>query len=104
MLLLAIVFFCVDVFGVIYFFSGTWLYVFLILCVLALPLYFVVAAIIITPLDSYLKSQIIRKAKEKLKKYPNLRVIAITGSYGKTTTKEILKTILSEKYNVLATE
>lgn len=104
LLLLAIVFFCVDVFGVIYFFSGTWLYVFLILCVLALPLYFVAGAIIITPLDRYLKSQIIRKAKEKLKKYPNLRVIAITGSYGKTTTKEILKTILSEKYNVLATE
>ena len=29
--------------------------------------------------------------------------IGITGSYGKTSTKFILKTILSEKYNVLAT-
>lgn len=31
-------------------------------------------------------------------------VIGITGSNGKTTTKEILKTILSEKFNVHATE
>lgn len=31
------------------------------------------------------------------------KIIAITGSNGKTTTKEILKHILSKKYNVLAT-
>ncbi|MBR6121902.1 MAG: UDP-N-acetylmuramoyl-tripeptide--D-alanyl-D-alanine ligase [Prevotella sp.] len=31
-------------------------------------------------------------------------VIAITGTNGKTTTKELVKAVLSEKYNVLATE
>ena len=30
--------------------------------------------------------------------------IAVAGSYGKTTTKEVLKTILSEKFKVAATE
>ena len=34
----------------------------------------------------------------------NIPVIAITGTNGKTTTKELVKAVLSEKYNVLATE
>ena len=33
----------------------------------------------------------------------NLKVIAITGSYGKTSTKEFLTTILSKKFKVLST-
>jgi UDP-N-acetylmuramoyl-tripeptide--D-alanyl-D-alanine ligase len=34
----------------------------------------------------------------------NIPVIAITGTNGKTTTKELIRAVLSEKYNVLATE
>jgi UDP-N-acetylmuramoyl-tripeptide--D-alanyl-D-alanine ligase len=34
---------------------------------------------------------------------PNLRIIGVTGSYGKTSTKHYLYRILSEKYNVLMT-
>ena len=34
----------------------------------------------------------------------NIPVIAITGTNGKTTTKELVKAVLAEKYNVLATE
>ena len=34
----------------------------------------------------------------------DIPVIAITGTNGKTTTKELIKSVLSEKYNVLATE
>ena len=34
---------------------------------------------------------------------PNLTVIGITGSYGKTTVKEMLKTVLAKKYKVLST-
>jgi UDP-N-acetylmuramoyl-tripeptide--D-alanyl-D-alanine ligase len=34
----------------------------------------------------------------------NIPVIAITGTNGKTTTKELVRAVLSEKYNVLATE
>ena len=40
------------------------------------------------------------KAKNKLKKMPNLIKIGITGSYGKTTTKHILNVMLSKKYSV----
>ncbi|MFT5359757.1 MAG: UDP-N-acetylmuramoyl-tripeptide--D-alanyl-D-alanine ligase [Candidatus Paceibacteria bacterium] len=34
----------------------------------------------------------------------DIPVIAITGSNGKTTTKELIRSVLSKKYNVLATE
>lgn len=39
-----------------------------------------------------------------LKKFFGLKVIAITGSVGKTTTKEMLLSVLSQKYKVVATE
>lgn len=42
-------------------------------------------------------------AAKKIKSMPNLKVVGITGSYGKTSTKFILTKILAEKYNVLMT-
>lgn len=45
----------------------------------------------------------IMRAKKKVSKLKNLIVIGITGSYGKTSTKEFLATILSEKYKVAKT-
>lgn len=47
-------------------------------------------------------AKFVRLAKEKLAK-SDIKVIAITGSYGKTSTKFILNAILSEKYRVLTT-
>lgn len=54
------------------------------------------------PIEKMVICSYIKKAKEKLKKMP-CRKIAITGSFGKTTTKNILFQILSEKYKVCAT-
>ncbi len=42
-------------------------------------------------------------AKKILKSYNNIKIIGVTGSYGKTTTKFILTRILSEKFNVVCT-
>mgnify|MGYP001613034559 CR=1 FL=1 len=47
---------------------------------------------------------IIEWSTQKLRSHKNLFVIGITGSYGKTSTKEYLATILSTKYKVLKTE
>lgn len=44
-----------------------------------------------------------RKAKSKLASMKNLKIVGITGSYGKTTSKNILNSILNVKYNALAT-
>lgn len=54
------------------------------------------------PLEEVIKHYYVRKAKNKLAKTDVIK-IAITGSYGKTSVKEILKTIFSQKYRVLAT-
>lgn len=55
------------------------------------------------PIEKLISALYIADAKRKLKGVPNLRVIGVTGSYGKTSTKFILSRILSEKYNVLVT-
>lgn len=46
---------------------------------------------------------VIDKAKEIIKKNAKLTTIGITGSYGKTSTKEFLATILAGKFKVLKT-
>lgn len=47
---------------------------------------------------------VISKAVQKLRRHTPMIVIGITGSYGKTSTKEFLATILSARYKVLKTE
>jgi UDP-N-acetylmuramoyl-tripeptide--D-alanyl-D-alanine ligase len=103
-LALALIFFVLDVFGSIYLFSGSLQLGALLITLLAFPFYFVAANIILIPIDLYLKNRIISKAKAKMSQYSNLKIIAITGSMGKTTTKEFLHTILKKKFYVLATQ
>ncbi|MBW6440921.1 UDP-N-acetylmuramoyl-tripeptide--D-alanyl-D-alanine ligase [Patescibacteria group bacterium] len=66
----------------------------------------VISAIIflINPFFNYKKQKIIMNAIEKMKRLKKIKVIGITGSYGKTSTKEFLYTILSSKYKVVKTE
>ncbi len=78
----------------------------IVLCeilVFVCPFVFCLAVFIFWPFDHAIKSKIVGKARAKLAEVPNLKVIGITGSYGKTTFKEALKTVLEEKYRVLAT-
>lgn len=51
------------------------------------------------PITILLRNRIIKKAKEKRAQFKNLLVVGITGSYGKTSTKEFLATILEEKFS-----
>lgn len=55
------------------------------------------------PVEKCVTRYFINDAKRILRENRGIRVIGITGSYGKTTTKFILKQILSEKFNVTAT-
>ena len=61
------------------------------------------SATILIPYEKYKYFQYTKKCKAKLESNPNLIRIGITGSYGKTSVKNILKTVLSVKYRVLAT-
>lgn len=54
-------------------------------------------------LTQQLKNWYIFRATKKMAKYPNLIVIGITGSYGKSTVKEYTSHILGKKFRVLKT-
>ena len=77
---------------------------FAIICFLPLlcPYLLFIAYCIIEPFEWILRNKYIQQGKNVLDKTSAIK-IGITGSYGKTTVKEILKTILSQKYRVLAT-
>ncbi len=68
-----------------------------------LPLLVVVAGTINSPVEKGINNKFIKEAKKIIEDMPQLTVIGITGSYGKTSTKYFLNKILSAKYNVLMT-
>ena len=55
------------------------------------------------PAEKIVKNWYINDAKKILKSNKRLIVVGITGSYGKTSVKNILNSILSKKYSVLMT-
>lgn len=67
------------------------------------PITCLIAWCITNPIEKAFTKWYIADAKRILKSNKNLKVIGITGSYGKTTTKFILTRILSEKYNTVCT-
>lgn len=60
------------------------------------------ANLIIYPLEGTINEAYLFSARKRIKAF-NPKVIGITGSYGKTSTKYILHRILSEKFNTLMT-
>lgn len=58
---------------------------------------------LLKPLESAINHGYVKKAEKKLAQFPNLIKIGITGSFGKTSTKNFLATLLAEKYSVCAT-
>lgn len=75
---------------------------FAILCAIT-PALCLIANAILFPIEVLGRKRYINGAKKILSNHQNLIVIGITGSYGKTSMKNFLGEILSEKYNVLVT-
>lgn len=61
------------------------------------------ADIINSPVEKAIKNKFINEAKKILSEKRNLKIIGITGSYGKTSCKNYLAKLLSPKFNVLIT-
>ena len=62
-----------------------------------------IANIINTPIEKAINRYYYNDAKRIIESNKNLIVIGVTGSFGKTSTKNYLAGILAEKYNVLVT-
>lgn len=61
------------------------------------------AALLVQPEEKRIARQFVDDARRRLDGMPDLIRIGITGSYGKTSTKFLLRDILSVRYSVLAT-
>lgn len=75
----------------------------MMLLVVGYPLLLVFTAFLTVPLELFLKRRIITQAKQKIAQFPDLLIIGVTGSYGKTSVKEILKAMLESRMKVIAT-
>ena len=70
---------------------------------LVMPLWIALGGLCAWPVEKLVSEMYFRDAQKKLAQRPDLIKIGITGSYGKTSVKFILGTILQEKFQVLVT-
>jgi len=70
---------------------------------LAAPLWVVGASVLLAPLEHYFQVGFKRQARQTLLARPDLKIVAVTGSYGKTSVKFLIAEVLRLRYNVLAT-
>jgi len=91
---------CFNIYDVKY----VWLMILIIVAMLYLNTFIVLIANFINyPVERCVFHYYKYKAQSKLKSMKNLKIIGITGSYGKTSSKNILSDILNIKYNTLPT-
>ncbi len=64
------------------------------------PLLTLLANWLLTPYRNYERDKFLNAAKRKLASMPDLIIVGVTGSYGKTSTRTFLGEILSEHYSV----
>ena len=67
------------------------------------PAVMIVAVWLLAPVERLINRWYVNDARRILRSMPDLKVIGITGSYGKTSTKHYLHRILSERFSVVMT-
>nr|WP_300006369.1 UDP-N-acetylmuramoyl-tripeptide--D-alanyl-D-alanine ligase [Tissierella sp.] len=65
------------------------------------PYMVLITNIIMLPFEKKINDEFFTEAQKKIKSFENLKTIGITGSFGKSSTKLIVGTILASKYKVL---
>ena len=66
------------------------------------PFWVLTAAFLMRPVEARVQEGFKRQARQRLRERRDLKIIGITGSYGKTSTKFVIAEILKQRYNVLA--
>ncbi len=72
-------------------------------CTVLSPVTMSLSLIILMPFELLINRWYYNDARRILRRMPGLKIIGITGSYGKTSTKHYLYRILSERFNVVMT-
>ncbi len=88
--------------AMIIYFSPLWISLQLIANLLSF-VFVLLANFINKPVEKAVAGRYIRDAKKIISKNPGLKVIGVTGSYGKTSSKYILTEMLSRKFTTLMT-
>ncbi|MCR4782502.1 MAG: UDP-N-acetylmuramoyl-tripeptide--D-alanyl-D-alanine ligase [Lachnospiraceae bacterium] len=76
---------------------------YLLFLVALTPFFVILSNTINAPVEKMVRTYYINDAKKILKSMPNLKIIGITGSYGKTSVKYYLDTLLKAGFNVVKT-
>lgn len=64
----------------------------------AIPLFVLLGNVLISPYFESIKTRIRKQAASKVKNMPNLKVVAVAGSYGKTTVKNFIYQLVQYNY------
>jgi len=75
----------------------------LVLVDISIPFFLYLAAFIMKPFENRVHERYKRMARDKLAAMPDLKIIGITGSYGKTSTKYLINSLLKERVSVCIT-
>ncbi len=75
----------------------------LVLANVLVPFWVFIAATISQPIENRIHQHFINEAKKKLAQMNGLTVVTITGSYGKTSTKFMIRDLLAQRMSVYAT-
>lgn len=92
------------VMGMLYLLPLVEQYVWLLLLDKILPLIISLFVFFMAIPSDFVKDIFIDKAAKKMRLHPDVLVIGVSGSYGKSSTKEYIAQILSHKFNVIKTD
>ncbi len=79
------------------FFAGLWL------ADLGAPVWVALAGLVLAPVELRIHEGFKSRARRRLAERPDLVIVAVTGSYGKTSVKFMIAEMLARRYSVLAT-
>ncbi|PSL40827.1 UDP-N-acetylmuramoyl-tripeptide--D-alanyl-D-alanine ligase [Salsuginibacillus halophilus] len=83
--------------------SLIWTLLLPVLAAIGSYLFILVGNFVNWPIERQINQYYFNDAEKRVQSMPDLEVVGITGSYGKTSTKHVLETVLSARYNVLMT-
>jgi len=87
-----------------YFIGGHEAFTGIFMCIVGVQWFFcMVANVINHPIETAINRYYMNDAKKKIQSMKDLKVIGVTGSFGKTSVKYYLQTLLQSRFNVLMT-